>query len=94
VWISDLDEIEKRTVWPTPTVRLRGKNRNQDTLPLSWPATKVFAGGVNLASCPARLIAAAYSALRAAASARAEGTARPFASTFTVPSIPGCTRQR
>src|SRR3954462_8491340 len=39
-------------------------------------------------------MAAAYWAVRAAASASAEGTARPLGSTFTVPSMPGWTRQR
>src|SRR4051812_13322390 len=65
VWISDFDEIEKRTDWPALIVRVAGKNRNHDTLPASWPATTSFPPGWNPARRLDRLTAFAYWAMRA-----------------------------
>src|SRR5688500_10081519 len=50
VWISDLEEIEKRTASPALIVRLAGKNRNHATSPLSLPATTSLPVGRSLAS--------------------------------------------
>src|SRR4051812_11390165 len=36
VWISEREEIEKCTVWPTLIVRVDGKKWNHDTAPASW----------------------------------------------------------
>src|SRR5215217_1143038 len=94
VWISDFEAIEKRTDWPALIVRVAGKNRNHETLPASWPATTSLAFGLNLASFLDRLTAFANSEMRARRSARADGTSADLGSTFTLPDIPGCTRQR
>src|SRR4051794_10451010 len=93
VWISELEEMLKCTASPALIVRVPGKNRNQDTFPASWPATTLFLLGWNLASCLAFLTAFAYSEPRARLSALADGIEADFGSTFTLPDIPGCTRQ-
>src|SRR5690242_5365577 len=90
VWISDFEDTEKCTAWPTAAGMGGGEEGDPGAGPAAWPAAEGVGGGVNLASCLACLIAAAYSAFRAAASARVEGTARPLGSTFTLPCIPGC----
>ena len=93
MWISDFEAIEKRTDWPALIVRVAGKNRNHATLPLSLPATTLLPLGRSLARRFEALTAFAYSAKRARRSARADGIAADFGSTFTLPDIPGCTRQ-
>src|SRR4051794_9828193 len=93
VWISEREAIRKRTACPALIVRVAGKKRNQATLPASWPATTSLPPGWKSASCLDCLTAFAYCAMRARRSAAAEATLADFGSTFTLPDIPGCTRQ-
>src|SRR5689334_5839764 len=93
VWISEFEAIEKCTDWPALIVRLEGKNRNHATLPASCPATTLFPLGLNLPRRLPAFTAFAYSAMRARLSALADGIVADFGSTFTLPDIPGCTRQ-
>src|SRR4051794_17355059 len=93
VWISEVEEIEKCTAWPALIVRVAGKNRNHDTLPEAGPATTLSPLGLNLPRRLACLTALRYSFARARRSALADGIVAGFGSTFTLPDIPGCTRQ-